>query len=142
MINPDAPVNFMENTSLRSFTDLAFTWQDGARNMGSPIIDYEISFALGIEYDGVFSVFSSNIIGRAYTATDLISGQMYQFKVKSRNSFGLSLQYSNTVTLLCAYVPTEPAAPVTLVIQDYVQIDWDAPYSGGSPITGYKVYIR
>lgn len=40
MYNPDPPVNFIENESLRSFFDVAFVWQNGADNRGSPIIDY------------------------------------------------------------------------------------------------------
>lgn len=68
MTNPDEPVNLVENTSLRSFYDIAFTWADGASNMGSVIIDYEISHALGIDANAVFSVFEANIVGRAYTA--------------------------------------------------------------------------
>jgi hypothetical protein len=142
MTNPDAPVSLAENTSLRSFFDIAFVWNDGPSNMGSVIIDYELSIADGIEADATFSVFESNIVGRAYTAAGLTSGNMYQFKVKSRNQFGLSLQYSNTITLLCAYVPTAPLAPTTLVIDDYVEFDWQAPYNGGSPITGYKIFTR
>lgn len=77
MTNPNEPVSFIENTNLRSFFDIAFTWVDGASNMGSVIIDYELSFALGIEADAIFSVFQENIVGRAVTATGLISGQMY-----------------------------------------------------------------
>jgi hypothetical protein len=57
MTNPNEPVSFIENTNLRSFFDIAFTWVDGASNMGSVIIDYELSFALGIEADAIFSVF-------------------------------------------------------------------------------------
>lgn len=44
--------------------------------------------------------------------------------------------------MLCAFVPTAPAAPTTLVIDDYVKIDWEIPYNGGSPILGYKIFIR
>jgi hypothetical protein len=142
MTNPDAPVNLIENTSLRSFTQIAFVWQEGANNYGSAIIDYTLSIADGIESDAVFSVLQANILTKSFTVTDLVSGQMYQFKVQSRNSFGLSLQYSNTYTVLCAWVPSKPDAPTTLVIDDYVQIDWTAPYNGGSVITGYKILIR
>jgi len=40
MYNPDPPVSLTENTSLRSFFDVTFVWQNGAENRGSPIIDY------------------------------------------------------------------------------------------------------
>ena len=77
MTNPDPPVDLAENTSLRSFFDLALVWNDGASNMGSAIIDYELWIADGIAADAVFSLFTSNIVGRAFTATGLTSGQMY-----------------------------------------------------------------
>jgi hypothetical protein len=142
MINPDPPVDLTENTNLRSFFDVAFVWQDGANTNGSPIVDYDISVADGIEADASFTIFQANIPTKSYTVTGLTPGNMYQFKVKSRNTFGLSLTYSNTYTVLCAYVPSKPDAPTTLVIDDYVLIDWEAPFNGGKIITGYKIYIR
>jgi hypothetical protein len=33
-------------------------------------------------------------------------------------------------------------APTTTFNRDTVQVDWIAPFNGGFPITGYKIYIR
>jgi hypothetical protein len=74
-------------------------------------------------------------------------GTTYVFKVKSRNQFDFSPGYSNEVTILAAMTPEKPLAPVTSVTigattTDNVIITWTAPYDNGSPILGYKVYVR
>lgn len=56
MTNPDPPLSLTENTSLRSFTQVAFVWIDGLSNMGAPIIDYQISIADGIDADATFRI--------------------------------------------------------------------------------------
>lgn len=64
----------------------------------------------------------------------------YKFKVEVRNRWDYS-DYSDELTVLCAYKPTEPAEPVTSVVAADVIIDWEAPFNGGSPIIGYRVLI-
>jgi hypothetical protein len=98
--------------------------------------------ANGVASEAVFTTFASSVSVKYYSATGLTPGSMYQFKVKSRNLFGLSLTFSNTYSVLCAYVPTKPDTPTTLVIDNYVLIDWVRPFNGGKTITGYKIYIR
>jgi hypothetical protein len=48
---------------------------------------------------------------------------------------------SNTVSILAAQVPSQPAAPVTSIYLSNVIITWTAPYNGGSAITAYEVVI-
>lgn len=48
---------------------------------------------------------------------------------------------SNTVSILAAQVPSQPAAPVTSIYLSNVIITWTAPYNGGSAITAYEVAI-
>jgi hypothetical protein len=43
---------------------------------------------------------------------------------------------------LCATSPEKPIIPSTTVVTNYVILNWEAPVDNGSPITGYKVYIR
>ena len=43
---------------------------------------------------------------------------------------------------MCAAEPEAPATPTTTVVADNVIFDWDEPVANGTPITGYKVYIR
>ncbi len=78
--NPDAPINLIENTSLRSFTQIAMTWQEGALANGSPVVDYTVSMAIGADSTD-FNVLAENIITRSYIATGLSVGTFYQFKI-------------------------------------------------------------
>ena len=43
---------------------------------------------------------------------------------------------------MAATVPGTPNPPVTAAIGTNVEITWDLPYNGGSPITGYIIRIR
>ena len=67
-------------------------------------------------------------------------GITYGFKVQARNAVGLS-DYSIEFKILCASVPSAPIAPLTIADQNYLTINWTAPYNGGSPIIGYNVYL-
>jgi hypothetical protein len=59
-----------------------------------------------------FSVLATGVATSQYTATNLISGVTYQFKIEARNSYGHSV-YSEVLTLLCAFKPEAPIAPTT-----------------------------
>ena len=76
-----------------------------------------------------------------YNATSLTKGSTYQFKVEARNMYGFSVS-SNTVSILAAQVPDQPTAPTTTWIPDNIIVTWYIPDSGGSPITGFKVFLR
>lgn len=75
-----------------------------------------------------------------YLATGLTAGVIYEFKVKSRNQFDYS-EFSETVTLLCAYIPDTPTNVVTEIFGSQVKVSWDLPTDNGSPILDYRVYI-
>jgi hypothetical protein len=74
-------------------------------------------------------------------ATGLIPGQTYKFKVQSRNAFGFS-DYSTILSVLSAFVPEKPSAPVSAISTNTVVITWSAPFDNGSVITHYTVEIR
>ncbi len=46
------------------------------------------------------------------------------------------------MAILCATSPEKPTTPSTTVVADYVILNWNAPVENGSPIIGYKVFIR
>jgi hypothetical protein len=73
----------------------------------------------------------------------LNAGTTYSFKVQARNEFGLSAS-SDPVSILAAQEPAQPEVPSTTFALDgtTVTIDWSAPSDMGSPILGYRVYIR
>jgi len=75
-----------------------------------------------------------------YTVTGVASGQYYRFKVTARNQFGFG-SFSNELNILAAQIPDAPQRPFTIFAADKLNITWNMPYSRGSPILGYKVYI-
>ena len=79
--------------------------------------------------------------GTSYVATGLTAGTSYSFKVNARNKYGYSDQ-SLSLTVLCAYKPNKPVAPVTAIATNTVVLTWTAPNSNGSPITKYTVLIK
>lgn len=85
---------------------------------------------------------ASGIPGTTYTATGLTAGETYVFKVQARNSFGFSDYSSPAVSILCATVPSIPAAPTSTVVADKVEFHWSAPSDNGTPITAYRIYFR
>jgi len=87
-------------------------------------------------------VLQSGVQSTSFTATGLITGTTYIFKVQSSNSFGIS-DFSSSISILCAFVPVAPLAPTTSVSTSNVVITWPAPTSnGGSPLTAYSIFIR
>ena len=66
----------------------------------------------------------------------MMMGKTYRFTVAARNSVGYSIQ-SSSVSILAAEFPGQPPKPVTTLVGTNVLIEWDAPSSGGSPITYY-----
>jgi len=88
-----------------------------------------------------FSILQESVVFSEYLATGLTQGLVYQFKVEARNAYGFSI-YSDTVSILTAQVPDQPSAPTTSRSGDSIIITWSAPNSGGSPIKGYRVFLR
>jgi hypothetical protein len=71
----------------------------------------------------------------------LTAGTTYDFKIESRNSYGYST-YSDTLTLLCAFIADAPVTVTTANVNDLVTISWSEPVSNGSPITAYRIYVQ
>jgi hypothetical protein len=136
--NPDAPINLAEKVSLRTSSTLGLTWAKGVNNGGGVIYDYTVFYK---EQGGVYSTLESGVLTKYYTATGLTSGVTYVFKVQSRNSYGYSVD-SDEFTVLSASIPDAPTAPTTTIDAAMAVISWSTPAINGSPITGYKIYIR
>ena len=135
--SPDAPVNLAEDTSQRTSTTLGVTWNAGTSNGGSVVLDYRISIA---QQGGSFD-FQTTTTSTDYLATGLTSGTTYEFKIEARNQYGYST-YSDTLSLLSAYIPEIPTSITTVIDGTSVKVSWSLPSDNGSPITQYKVYIR
>jgi hypothetical protein len=82
---PDVPLNTAENYSLREAYQLAITWEEGAANGGTPVIDYRVKYQTG---DTLIVV--ENIEALTLIASSLTNAVNYVFTVEARNSFGYS----------------------------------------------------
>ena len=90
---------------------------------------------------------ASGITATSYTTTAVLTpNTVYTFKVKSNNAYGLSLTYSNDVSIRAASVPTKPltfANDAAVTASGIVGLKWTVPSSdGGSPVVDYKISIR
>lgn len=138
MTNPDAPTALANNLSVSKATQIGITWSEGARNGGTAVIDYTITYDQGT---GVNVVLVERVTTLFYTNTGLTPGKTYVYKVQARNSFGLSA-FSTTVAILAADVPYPVEAPTTIIQGSNVVVGWVAPFANGSPITRYTITLR
>jgi hypothetical protein len=99
------------------------------------VLDYRVSSDQAISS---YIVIVSGVVTSQYTATGLVAGNRYSFKVEARNSFGYSA-LSSAVTILCATTPSTPVAPASSVSGPNVVITWTAPNSNGQAITFYNI---
>jgi hypothetical protein len=109
---PDAPINLIEETSLRTASTLGLTWSPGLDEGGTPVLDYRIS----MEINGVFTVLAATT-NNVFTIFSLTNGETYRFKVEARNDYGYS-DFSDIISLLCAYVPDAPPQAESVIVGD------------------------
>jgi hypothetical protein len=75
-----------------------------------------------------------------YTATNLITGLPYRFKLVSYNVNGASPD-SSIVTIYSCLKPTKVFAPYKIsTTTTSITIGWFEPTSNGCPITGFEIY--
>jgi len=84
---------------------IGLSWQEGAYNGASPVIDYRVSIAR--VSDGVYSVYASGVIEKELTILGLTPGVRYEFKVESRNIITYS-ELSASISILAAQIPDAP----------------------------------
>lgn len=136
---PDAPTQLENVPTITSANKIGLKWLAPVFNGGSELLDYSIWFddASGTTFTKLFE----GLPQLSYTVTSLTQGKTYQFKIKVRNAYGLSI-FSNTVSILTAQEPAQPNQPTTVWSPDNVIILWTAPDNGGSPIIGYSITIK
>lgn len=138
---PDKPINLANNAAVTTASQCGLTWDDGAYNGGTSILDYKVSYAQ--QGSSVYTVFASDITTTSATVTGLDAGVTYLFYVQARNLVGDSLQ-SDTVTILAAQISDAPlnfadSPDVTSAYQ--IGLQWSAPtFQGGSPVLDYRVW--
>jgi hypothetical protein len=99
---PDAPINFAEDTSVRTSTTNGLTWDDGVNNGGVAIIDYRIN--MREQGASLYSAVITGLTTKSYTVSGLTLGVTYEFTVEARNSIGFGAP-STIVTILQAMPP-------------------------------------
>ena len=73
---------------------------------------------------------ASGVTDTAYLATDLTAGVTYEFKIEARTSYGYS-EFSETITLLCAFKPDPPQTVTTENVDENVRLYWSEPVTNG-----------
>jgi hypothetical protein len=123
-------------------------WAPPTSTGGSPVTGYNVymSTAPGSRGTDIATVTTTG-----YTATGLSNGTRYYFRVTAVNALGegpASAQVSVVPGMATSPSPppiSPPSAPFALMVgvaSAQVSLSWTAPStSGGSPVTGYDVYI-
>ncbi|MEI6795230.1 MAG: fibronectin type III domain-containing protein [Methanomassiliicoccales archaeon] len=110
------------------------TWT-APTSTGGSVIDYYVVYQNG-------SALPNHPTGLTATITGLTNGLAYSFTVAAHNSVGLGDQ--SAPVSVTPVAPTVPSAPQNVAANPgpgKVTITWTAPSStGGSALTGYKVY--
>ena len=86
-------------------------------------------------------MFASGVTDTAFLATGLTAGVVYQFKIESSNSYSYS-DFSETITLLCAFKPDPPLTVTTANTNDLVTVTWSEPEANGLTVTSYRIYVE
>lgn len=85
---PDDPLNLANVPEITNAYQVGLTWQEGAYNGGSTVIDYQVSYSA--DPFETSSVFASDITTTSATVTGLSPGVTYRFFVQARNVVNLS----------------------------------------------------
>jgi hypothetical protein len=137
---PDAPLNFQNVEGLTTAYQVGVRWDDGSYDGSSEVIDYQLSYTT--DGSDTWTVWASGLTSRTDIVTGLTPGQLYKFRVQSRNIVDFS-QYSTEVSILAAQVPDVPTGlqnDDVITTGSQAGLFWTAPvFDGGSEITDYRV---
>lgn len=122
---PDSPINLANDDSITMATTIGLTWEKAVETGGTSVYDYRVTYDQGT---GNYVVLETEITDTMFTAINLTPGMTYSFTIAARNAEGYSLE-SSSVEILAAQVPDTPAAPITTINGDYVDITWVDPFN-------------
>jgi hypothetical protein len=131
--NPGAPVLTAPVTSTTG--SVALTWTL-ANDGGSKITAYKVEQQIG---EGSWTVLggSTAITTTSFSATGLVAGSSYKFRVSATNVYGTG-GFSNTVTVAASSVPGAPVVTAT-PSSNQVSLSWTTPATNGSALTFFRV---
>ena len=135
-------VNFTAQTIPTAPTVSAPTVADGQATLtwGAPTSAGGLSITEYVVTDGSGNTATKAAGSSTHTFTGLTNGTGYTFTVKAKNALGYS-QATSFSTATPVSVPSTPAQPTVSGSSGSVTATWTAPATGGSAITGYKVYL-
>jgi hypothetical protein len=125
---------------------VSISWGPPLSNGGSPVTGYNVYMSTA---PGSRGTELTTTTGSSYTATGLVNGTKYYFRVTALNALGegpASAQVAVTAGLAppppsSVAPPGAPLAVMAGVASAQVSLSWTAPsVTGGSPVTGYRVY--
>ena len=133
---PGAPGSI---AAARGNTQVTVSWSAPISDGGSPITGYTVYRRIGTTGSFSFLATTSGSV-TTYTDTNLTNGTAYWYQVSATNIVGEGPQ-STPATATPAAVPGSPTGLAATGSPGQVALSWTAPTdSGGSPITGYKIF--
>ena len=135
-------VSFTAQTIPTAPTVSAPTVADGQVTLtwGAPTSTGGLSITEYVVTDGAGNTATKAAGSSTHTFTGLTNGTGYTFTVKAKNTLGYS-QATSFSTATPVSVPSTPAQPSVSGSSGSVTATWTSPATGGSAITGYKVYL-
>ena len=100
LTNPDEPINLANNLDVTWGTTIGLTWDEGTMNAGTPVIDFTVF--VKDDVDNNWTERLIGVIGTSVTLDTFNLGVTYTFRLKSRNAFDFSVDYSNEISILAA----------------------------------------
>jgi len=119
------------------------SWSSPSSDGGSPVDDYVIEGGTSPSGDSI----EDNVGGHTATIGGLTNGTAYYFRVHAQNAYGDGAFVTVQVTPQgprseSGSVPGSPTGLKTSYGDGFIALSWSPPTStGGSPITGYHVYL-
>lgn len=139
---PDAkPFAPAAPTATRGDQSASVTW-NAPENPGSPITGYELEISPAAPSGSTFTTTPTR-----FTATSLVNGQEYRFRVRARNLAPDPGEWSPWSSGVVPAGP--PGAPERISATNErtgwsttdITVRWQPAYQNGSPITGYEVRV-
>lgn len=96
----------------------------------------------GNDGDFVNLFYTDTILGSTYTDNNVIKSEKYRYKYRARNINGWG-PFSNPSYLLAADTPSQPKAPLLLIVShDLIKLQFfSSSDEGGSPVTSYELFM-